>query len=117
MKGPLPALTGALPRFASPIFFTAVGERIIPARSLRFASSGANGFLRLNCTCVGSTACTVASSLARGDDELVNIRLILNTTASALNGVPSVKVTPVRSVKTSFVLSEEVYAHEVARSG
>src|SRR5258708_37938193 len=120
MKGPLPALTGPLPRFAAPIFCTAAGDNIMPARSVRFANRGANGFLRLNCTCEASMACTdctVVSSLARGDVGADNIRLILNTTASALNGVPSSNFTSVRRVNTSLVWSEEVYDHEVAKSG
>src|SRR5712691_5483680 len=63
------------------------------------------------------TDCTVTSSLKRGDLGAVNIRLILNTTASALNGVPSWNFTSVRSVNTSLVLSAEAYDQEIARSG
>src|SRR5689334_2464426 len=117
MNGPLPAPAGALPRFV-PAFCTAAGERIIPERSVSVASRGENAFLRLNCTCVASTAvtdATVESSLRRGDEGVLRMRLILKTTASALNGVPSQKVTPLRSVKTSCVGVGVV--QEVARSG
>src|SRR5215467_6695277 len=117
MNGPLPALTGPFPRL-SPSFCATAGESIIPERSVKVARSGEKGFLSSKRTWEESTAttdCTFDNSLKRGDDGVVNIRLMLNTTASALKGVPSWNFTSVRSVKTSSV--GEVFDYEEARSG
>src|SRR5262249_50076177 len=104
-KGPLPALSGLLAMSALAFPMTA-GESIMPERSVRVASNGANGFERLNWACEGSTATTdwtVDTSLLRGEAAAVRMRLMLATTASALKGVPSWNFTSVRSVKTSCV--------------
>src|SRR6266852_3606689 len=117
MNDPLPALTGPFPRL-SPSFCTTAGESIIPERSVRVARSGENGFLSSKRTWEESTVttdCTFDISLKRGDDGVDNIRLMLNTTASALKGVPSWNFTSLRSVNTNCV--GEVYDHAVARSG
>src|SRR6266568_1852269 len=90
-NGPLPALTGPFPRL-SPSFCTTAGESIIPERSVKVARSGENGFLSSKRTWEESTVttdCTLDISLKRGDEGVDNIRLMLNTTASALKGVPS----------------------------
>src|SRR5712692_6717397 len=87
-------------------------------RSVRVARSGENGFLSSKRTWEESTVttdCTFDISLKRGDDGVDNIRLMLNTTASALKGVPSWNFTSLRSVNTNCV--GEVYDHAVARSG
>src|SRR5260370_42138661 len=105
MNGPLPALTGPFPRL-SPSFCTTAGESIIPERSVRVARSGENGFLSSKRTWEESTVttdCTFDISLKRGDDGVDNIRLMLNTTASALEGGPSWDFTSVPSVTTNCV--------------
>ncbi len=90
----------------------------MPERSVNVARSGENAFLSSKRTWEESTAttvCTLDISLKRGDEGVDNIRLILNITASALNGLPSWNFTSVRHVNTNSV--GEVYDHEVARSG
>ena len=102
-----PEHTGAVPKFAPPAL-AALGETIMPARSASAASSGANGALRLSRTVSGSTTSTEVtgrSSPLRFEPCMVLWRSMLNFTASASNFSPSWKVTPLRSLSVSDLLS------------
>ena len=85
----------------------AVGEIIMPERSLKVASSAALGAFRSNFTVLSSTTSTSLTddiSAARKDFVFGSImRSKFALTAAALKSVPSWNLTPLRSVKTSVV--------------
>ena len=73
----------------------------MPARSARIATSGAKGALRRIRTVSGSTASTAlteSSSLRRLEPFMFWCRSRENRTASAVIGVPSLNLTPERSL-------------------
>src|SRR5690348_4615984 len=80
---------------------SAFGERIIPARSASCAVSGEYGAERCRTTVVAFGAETVLIgeiSLLRTEPVNVRYRSSVVLTAAALNGVPSLNLTPVRSL-------------------
>jgi hypothetical protein len=96
-----------VPKLAPPAC-AALGETIMPARSASAASTGENGAARLRRTVVGSTTSTLAtgrSSPLRFDPAMVLCRSMLNFTAAASNFSPSWKVTSLRSLIVSTLLS------------
>src|SRR6478735_10467253 len=113
-----PAQTGAAAN--SPAFsVAALGETIMPARSLRLASSGTNGSDRLNFTLSAASASTLAtgaSSALRLESGMDFMRSILNLTAAASNAVPSWNVTFWRSVKVIDLPSAD-HSHASASCG
>ncbi len=100
-----PTQTGSVPNL-SPRVCSCFGDMIIPARSASAAVSGANGSDSVRRTVVGSTTSTdstVDSSAARADPSSSRWRSSEVLTAAASIGVPSVKVTPSRSVMVTVV--------------
>ena len=104
-----PEHTGLAPNL-SPAASAALGETIMPARSVSTASSGANGAARLMRTVCGSTASTLdttASSPRRFEPFMFLWRSRLYLTAAASIFSPSWKVTPWRSLTSSDLLSAD----------
>ena len=102
-----PEQTGLAPKFA-PSACAAFGETIMPARSASAARIGVNGADRFSFTVAGSTTSTLAtgrSSPLRFEPAIVLCRSMLNLTAAASNFSPSWKVTSVRSLIVSVLLS------------
>src|SRR5438034_10373304 len=116
MKGPAP--TGLAANAFWPIFCTAVGEAIqLAIESKIWLMNGPSGALRLICTVDGPVAVTEVTGQVGLQVQLdFRSRLRFHTTASALNGVPSVNFTPWRRVIViDLPPLENVYP--VARSG
>ena len=62
MNGPVPALKALRVKSSGEVAASnAFRDTIIPARSTRFARSGAKGAFRLNFTVLASTTCTVST--------------------------------------------------------
>ena len=104
-----PEHTGLAPNL-SPAACAALGETIMPARSVSTASSGANGAERLSrtvCASTTSTLVTGASSPRRFEPCMVLWRSMLNFTAAASSFSPSWKVTPWRSLMVSALWSAD----------
>src|SRR5688572_1305734 len=113
-----PEHTGLAPNL-SPAASAALGDTIIPARSVSTASRGANGAARLMRTVDASTASTLdttASSPRRFEPFMSLWRSRLYFTACASNFSPSWKVTPLRSLTISDLLSFD-HSYEVASCG
>ena len=104
-----PEHTGLAPNF-SPAASAAFGETIMPARSVSTASSGAKGAARLILTVAlsgASTELTTASSPLRFEPGMFLCRSRLYFTAAASSFSPSWKVTPLRSLTVSALLSAD----------
>ena len=105
-----PAHTGALPNL-SPSAVAALGETIMPARSVSCAISGANGDLSTRRRVVGSTTVTesICEISARRNEPCIDrCRSRLNLAAAASKGSPSWNFTPVRSLMVTVLPSAEV---------
>src|SRR5437763_12104234 len=116
MKGPAP--TGLAANAFWPIFCTAVGEAIqLAIESKIWLVNAPSGALRLICTVDGPVAVTEVTGQVGLQVQLdFRSRLRFHTTASALNGVPSVNFTPWRRVIViDLPPLENLYP--VARSG
>src|SRR6266704_388732 len=116
MNGPAP--TGLAANAFSPVFCTAVGEAIqLAIESKIWSMNAPSGALRLICTADGPVAVTeVTGQVGLQVQEDLRSRLRFHTTASALNGVPSVNFTPWRRVIViDLPPLENLYP--VARSG
>ena len=104
-----PEQTGLVPNEA-PAACAAFGETIIPARSASAASSGENGADKFSRTVAGSTTSTLVTgfnSPLRFEPAIVLWRSMLNLTAAASSFSPSWKVTPLRSLIVSALLSAD----------
>ena len=116
LKGP--EHTGAVPNL-SPAACAALGETIMPARSVSWASKGENGEERFRRTVWASTTSTLltgASSPRRLEPGRFLCRSMLNFTAAASSFSPSWKVTPVRIFKVRLLLSAD-HSWPVANCG
>src|SRR5690348_17334129 len=116
MNGPAP--TGLAANAFWPIFCTAVGEAIqLAIESKIWLVNAPSGALRLICTVDGPVAVTEVTGQVGLQVQLdLRSRLRFHTTASALNGVPSVNFTPWRRVIViDLPPLENLYP--VARSG
>src|SRR5207249_4235181 len=85
----------------SPSLSSCAGDMTIPERSANWAVSGEYAFLRWMTTVDWPDAVTLSIgeiSLARADFGSVWSRCSDFTTASALNGVPSLNLIPLRSL-------------------
>ena len=102
-----PAHTGFVPNL-SPRSFAALGDTIIPARSVSAASSGVSGSDSESRTVRSLTTSTFEISPIsdfRNEPGVLMCRSMLNRTASALNGSPSWNFTPGRSLSTTDLWS------------
>src|SRR3954454_1941140 len=89
-----PTQTGCAPN-PSPSLVSWAGDMTVPSTVASVLASGVNLVFSVMTTVYGLGAVTVstdAKSLARPDDVIM--RLIVVTTASALNGVPSLNTIP-----------------------
>ena len=114
-----PTHTGEEPK-SSPSLVSWAGDMTIPARSASWPVSGANGAFRVSFTVVGSTTSTpdtAASSLLRAEPSIETCRSSEVLTAAASNGVPSLNVTPVRSVMVTDRPSVEISGSAAASCG
>ena len=105
-----PAQTGFRPNL-SPASLAALGDTIMPARSVSWAMSGENGALSSSRTVSGSTTSTLstaASSGRRNEPCMVMCRSRLALTASASMRSPSWNLTPGRSLMVTVLPSSEV---------
>src|ERR1700759_3795625 len=102
---------------SSPIFCTAVGEAIQSAvESKMWLMNAPSGAARTICTAYGPVAVTdLTGQVGLQVHADFRSRLMFHTTASALNGVPSVNLTPWRSVIV-IVLASFEKLYRVARS-
>jgi len=88
----------------SPSSFAALGDTIMPERSVSAASSGTEGWERFSRRVRSLMTSTLLMSLIsdlRNEPVVVRCRSMLNRTASALNGCPSWNLTPGRSLITT----------------
>src|SRR5574337_1771841 len=108
-------LVGVLPSLVAE-----AGEKTAAIVADRFGSRNGSGFFRWLTTVFGLTASMLFIALKPAPIGTLTLPLIrrsrLNTTASALNGVPSWNLTPWRRWKVSVRPSLAI-SHEVASSG
>ena len=114
-----PTQTGAVPNF-SPSLFAWAGDTGMPARSASVATSGANGAFSLSRTVRGSTtsmAVMRSISLRRLEPFMCRWRSRENRTASAFIGVPSLNLTPGRSLIVTVLPPSEKAGSSAASCG
>ena len=107
MNGPAP--TGLAANAFSPIFCTAVGEAIQSAvESKNWLMNAPSGAARVICTVYGPVAVTdLTGQVGLQVHADFRSRLMFHATAAALNGVPSVNLTPWRRVSVIVLASLE----------
>ena len=105
-----PAPTGLTANAFSPIFCTAVGEAIQSAVESKISSMNApSGALSLIITVSVPVAVTdVTGQVGLQVHADLRSRSMFQTTAAALNGVPSVNVTPGRMFSVIVLASVEI---------
>jgi len=114
-----PTHTGAVANL-SPSLLTAAGETGMPDRSARVATSGEKALFsrsRIVSGSTTSTAVTGSSSLRRLEPFISRCRSSENFTASAFMAVPSLNLTPLRSLMVTVLPASEIVGSAAASWG